>query len=101
LFGNVLANSLLLGQLVENPLLILLVVEINLGLRGILRRDIDIQLQNLDILFGLGELGFDLLDLVLVRAPIELNSGWPFLTGAPSSTRTSVTSVGSGNRGIG
>jgi hypothetical protein len=45
---------LLLGQLVEHPFLILLVFEINLGLRRVLRRDRNIQLQNFDILFGLG-----------------------------------------------
>jgi hypothetical protein len=59
LFGNVLAYRLLLRQLVEDPLLILLVGEVDLGRGRVLRRHIDIQLQNLDVLFGF-DAGLDL-----------------------------------------
>ena len=72
LFHSFLAHCLLLRQLVEDPLLILSVLQLHLGLLRALGRRIDICLQHFDVLLGRSELRGDLVDFVLVGTAIEL-----------------------------
>jgi hypothetical protein len=71
LFDIFLAYRLFLRQLVEDFLLILLVSEFDFGSFYILGCHLDVQLQDVDVLFGLGELRFDLLDFVLGKSKNE------------------------------
>ena len=72
LYDILLAHRPLLGELVEYSLLVLLVVQFNLGSSPFLRRRLDIRLKYEDVLPGLGELRLDLLHLVFVGAAVEL-----------------------------
>src|SRR5947209_4870332 len=58
-------TALLLRELIEDFLLIFLVSEFDLGSICILGGHLDVQFQDVDVLFGRGELRFDLLDFVL------------------------------------
>ena len=61
-----------IGELVEDPLLVNLVVQLDLGPGRFLCRDVHVRLEDLDVLLRRGQLRADLRDLVFVGAAVEL-----------------------------